>query len=447
MNSFLQTLRAIAEKGFFSLLIANFLTQFLGFGTTLLVTRILTIDQLANARILQSYTLFFIVLASFGYNISVLKYCSESIDLTQKCRLLSAAVRRSLASTGIVTLALTGLALSGYMTTSAGLNRWLIVYSAIVPLAVLSQLLMGFLQALKKIKELSRVQSWIKLQSFAVIVLSTWFWSFPGFVFATVAAYLAALIPLLVHVPWRLVLARGSAVPKGFDKMAMFSLLGIGMVTLEDAGQFFLLDHFFGDRAALGYYALATIFVLGARQITATVQMIATPYFSERSSDGPWFRKVLVRTQTRLAALSLAVAAAVYVAGSLLIHTFYGPSYLPTMTYLSILLVKYVLWSCVAVVGVALLGLGKVHLNLAVATVTTAVSLTASWLCLDRYGLVGVAWAQVAAAATSLVLSLAICRRALDNSFGKLERGGLQPAPALSFARPVSMREPAESCQ
>jgi O-antigen/teichoic acid export membrane protein len=255
------------------------------------------------------------------------------------------------------------------------------------------------------------------------------------------------LVPLLVHVPWRSLAARGASVPRGFDKMAVISLLGIGMVTLEDAGQFFLLDHCFRDRVAIGYYSLATIFLLGGRQITATVQMISTPYFSERSSDGAWFRKVLFRTQARMAALSVAVAAALYVAGWVLIPTVYGPAYLPTMTYLTILLGKYVLWSSYAVVGVALLGLGKVHLNLAVATVSTTASLTASWLLLDRYGLVGVAWAQVAAAAIGLVLSLLICRSALDRSFGKVEPSVFNPAPAVSFARPVSVIESTESCR
>ncbi len=411
-------LRSAREKGFFDLLVVNFFNQFLGFGTTLLVAKFLTPIELGEVRILQSYTAVFAVFAVFGINTAVLKNCSEDRDSQDRQRILRAAVVRSLATTAIALVALIALSAGGIVTSTRHLSVWLIIYALAIPFSTSTTVLISFLQALKQIKEMARAQAWIKAQSFVAIALGTWLWGFAGFVFSTIAARIAGLIPMRRQVGSRFLAARGGKLPADFAHIAVFSVLANGVGMIGRFSDIFILDHFAAQRAAIGCYSLATIFALGASQVTATVQSIATPYFSERADDPAWVRSRLVRNQIRVIMVSIVVAIGVYGMAWLLISTVYAASYRLTLSYLPILLLRYVLWSSYSVIGVALLGLGYVRYNSVVVMVATPVGLVLSYVLLERAGITGVAWAQVFTALGTLLALLFACRLAMRRKFG-----------------------------
>jgi len=175
----------------------------------------------------------------------------------------------------------------------------------------------------------------------------------------------------------------------------------------------FILDHFSPDRDAIGYYALATLFLFGAVQVTATVQQVWTPYLTERADEESWFRKQVRRIQLRTIFLSIGVSLLVVIAAYVLVHLYYGTEYIPTVTYLSILILKYILWSAYAVMGIALLGLGLMKYNFIVVAITTPIGLLLSYLLLQSIGITGVAWAQVITAALGLIMTVFYYKKAL----------------------------------
>jgi O-antigen/teichoic acid export membrane protein len=409
--------RWLHEKGFFHLLSANFLTQFLGFGTSLLVAKFLTPVELGEVKILQSYTNLFVLLAGFGLNSAVLKFCAENRPAQNKEFILRFSLLRASATTFITLLLLSLLSLTGVVTASKYLALWLLVYGLVIPFSAATQIFMVYLQALKKIKEMAQSQTLIKAQSFLVIVLCTWVWGFRGFVFATIAAYFAGLIPLLRQVGLRFLRATSGSVPIGFAGLALFSLLANGVNALGQYGDIFILDHFNQDRAGIGYYSLALTFVLAATQVTATVQSIVTPYFSERAQNETWMRRQIRRNQLRMSALSLAVAASVYGLAWVLVQTVYGLSYRDTLTYLAVLLLKYVIYSSYAVIGVAIFSLGFVRYNFIAVAISTPLGLLLSYELLQRIGIIGVAWAQVGTALLTLVLVVIAGQLALRRFF------------------------------
>jgi O-antigen/teichoic acid export membrane protein len=190
-------------------------------------------------------------------------------------------------------------------------------------------------------------------------------------------------------------------------------VLANGVSAIGQYTDIFILDHFAISRAEIGYYSLATIFIIGATQITGTVQVIATPYFSERSQDPAWLRAQLVKHQGRLAGVSVVVALVVYVLAWGLIPRVYGAPYHAALPYLSILLVKYVVYSSYALTGVALLGMGLVRYNFFVVAVSTPLGFIASYFLLQRFGVAGVAWAQVGANCISFLMVVILMRVAL----------------------------------
>ncbi|MEJ5311261.1 MAG: oligosaccharide flippase family protein [Anaerolineae bacterium] len=408
----------VEGKGFFDLLLVNFLTQFLGFGSILLVAKFLTPVELGEVKILQSYTAIFVIWAGFGFNAAVLKVCAENRPDPVKAGILRLAVSRAGIATTITLLLVIILALNGVTTSSSHLSLWLIVMACSIPLQVLTGIFIVFLQAQKKIKEMARSQAIVKVQSVGLIVVSTWLWGFKGFIFATVAAYALGLWPFLRQIGLKFLTTPLEQKPAHFMQYAFFSVLANGVSQLGQYGDVFILDHFSANREAIGYYSLALIFITAASQVTGTVQSITTPYFSEHAQDKVWFRRQLILNQGRMALLSVAVAIGVYIFAAILVPLFYGPDYASTLIYLAILLIKYVIWSSCAVIGVSLLGLGLMRYNFVVVAITTPIGLTLSYLFLRQFGVIGVAWAQVGVSIAQFLLVLGAIRLAMQRAFG-----------------------------
>jgi O-antigen/teichoic acid export membrane protein len=395
----------VHEKGFFHLLSTNFLVQFLGFGSSLLVTKFITPEEFGQIRILQSYILTFSLLAGFGLNSATLKFGSENRSKEEREALLFFALRTASISVSVTLLLLVGLSITEIITSSRTMTNYLLIFALVIPFQVATDIFIVYLQANKRIKEMARAQGIIKLQSFVLIVIATWLYGLMGFIIATILAVIVGLLPLLRLVGWDFLKQKTINLPQAFFSVAIFSLLANGVATLRQFSDLFILDHFALDRAEIGFYSLATLFIQAAMHVTGTVQSITTPYFSERALDLEWFKRRLLRTQTQMFLLSIFVAVSAWFAAWTLIKYFYGPAYSSSLTYLAILLLRYIIWSGMAIIGVGLFALERIRYNFLASLLATITGFIASYLFLLQWGITGVAWAQVLSAVVNIALT------------------------------------------
>lgn len=412
LNTLAASFRSWFEKGFLYLLSANFLAQFLSFVTSLVVTRFLTPTALGETKILQSYIIFFLVFAGYGFSAAMLKYGSEERSEAYKAALLRLTLLRALLFTAgtLGTVAL--LALAGLVTRTAYLTRWLLIYLLAVPFIVSYDVLLASLQASRRIKEMSRLQAIYKTITFFCVVLGAWRWGMEGFVIGTILASMLGLLPLARTIGLRRIAALGAwrqekfAPPAGYGRMVFFSMLANSILILGQYGDMFILDHFVADRQAIGHYSLATYFFIAATQVTNTIQAILIPYFSAYGRDRKWFDRHLLQNQLLTSGLSLGVAAGVNLVAWVLVRYIYGPSYQATLPFLLILSLRYILSSSYAIIAGALIGIEMVKFNFFAIGISTGAGLLLSYLFQARYGIWGVAWAQVLAALLALGLEL-----------------------------------------
>lgn len=402
------------NKGFFHLLSTNFLIQFLGFGSTLAVAKMVSPEELGVIKLLQSYTGVFAVVAGFGLSTALLKYCSEARNEEEKAGILSASMRRAMIASFLTVAAGAALALGGIITAGGKTGIWLAIYSLIVPFSVATNLLITYLQSQRRLHSLAKAQILIRIQSFLAVVFCTWFWGFTGFVIATLASYAVGLIPLARQVRISVFPVSAGRVPPGFARIAAFTLVAGLVSTAGQYADIFILDRFAADRRQLGYYALATVFIMAASQVINTIQQFLSPYFCQRNADISWFRRNVLKAQAFTSILSLALAGAVFALAWVMVRFVFGGEYTPTLSYLSVLLLRFVIWSGYAVTGgVAVFALGKVGLDFVRSLVSMVVGTACSFALLQRYGIIGAAWGQVYGALAAFLLSLIMARMLL----------------------------------
>lgn len=397
--------RDAERKGFFHLLTANFIIGFLGYGSQLLVSKFLTPIELGQIKTMQSFIGVATILAGFGFNTAVLKLCSEQRPTDERAYIFRQSFYYSSISLTIVLLTFFLLAKSGYLSPDATINKCLQLYILTIPAAIVTSLIMVYLQALKKIRLMAKVQIIIRLIGFLILVSVTYFYGLIGFIISTILISYVALIPLLKLVKNDF----GSKIENIYplSQSFFYAKWSVAANAIFAIGQYmdiFMLNYLTKDREGLGYYGIATILIVGLSYITTSVQSIATPFFSEKSNDKSEFLRVLQKYTKLLILLSLGISIIAFAIIPTFIENFYGNNYESVGTYFRILLLQYFFWSCSALPGVAILGMGKMKYNFLSVSITLPIALVLSFFFIKFYGITGAAIAQALAYFTRMII-------------------------------------------
>jgi O-antigen/teichoic acid export membrane protein len=402
--------RRAYDKGFFHLLSTNFLTQALGFGTLLVLAKIFTPEEVGLLKILQSYGGVFTLLAGFGINTAVLRYCAIPESNDERQAIFRGGLRLAYLIAALAWTLFVLLSLSGFRSSSGDARKWFLLYSLVIPFMGLTTLFSAYLHANKLMKIMANLQGGFRALTFLLVLGIGYFVGFGGFV---VGSVIGGALLLFAHVRQvsRLMPLRGSHVmPSGFVAMAAWSLAANGIGMLGGYADVFLLDRYMPDRAQIGYYSVATFFMLAAMQVTGAIQAIATPYFAEKTHDRVWTRKYLLRIQTLTMLCSVPVALSTFGAAWILVNYYYDASYSRVLDVLPFLLVRYFIHASHAVIGIALLTARRVDINFMAATLSAFANFIAGYVLLPRFGLDGVAMGQLVGPLLSLLVTIAAAR-------------------------------------
>jgi O-antigen/teichoic acid export membrane protein len=408
----------ITKKGFFHLVSANLIIGFMGFGSQLLVVKFLTPEELGQIKALQAFVAFAAVLAGCGFNTSVLKLCSEKRSVEEKAYIFRQNLLFSIIPTLVILCLLFLSAKLQVLSPDRTVNKWMLYYMFVIPAGVYTSLVIVYLQSLKKIQLMAKAQIFIRILSFIGLVCLTYLVGMNGYIIASILVGYIALIPLVNIVKGSLgVKGRINTVFRESVYYAKWSLAANAAGVIGTYGDIYLLNYLTKDRVEFGYYSLATIFVFAMNGVTSTVQAISAPFFSEKSADKAEFLRVLVKYEKLIVLLAFGITVLAISIVPLFISMAYGEDYAVAGLFVRILALKYFLWSCYALLGVAIFGLGRMKYNFVCSSISVPLSLILSYLLIVSYGFVGAAIAQVVANLFALLLIVVIFKHVIKIHF------------------------------
>src|ERR1035437_4542410 len=289
------SLQNVRQKGFFHLLGANYLIQIVGFASQLFVAWFLSPTDLGRIKILQTYLMIGIIISGLGFNTSVLKLCSEKRGEYEKIFIYKGALKYTVISSIFSYFISLVFIYFGLISSDPVINYYAIFYFIMLIPQSFFALDTSFLQAIKEIIKLAKVQAVNKIVTLLLIVLLTYLFAFKGYIFSVIVGSIISSLFLFLIIKKSIREKQSKQIPDLFNlhwKYAKYSFLANGIGQISLFSDIFLINYMIKDRVTVGYYSFALTLILGLQTLTSTVQQIATPYFSEKSNDFYEWKKI-----------------------------------------------------------------------------------------------------------------------------------------------------------
>jgi O-antigen/teichoic acid export membrane protein len=399
LESKLNILKNIQQIGFFHLLSANILIQIVSFASQLFVAGLLSPDDIGRIKIVQTYLSIFSIVASFGFNSSTLKLCSENRSDNEKKRMFTSALFFTFCST-ICIYIITILLNSFGVFSSDKLIQFLIPLGlfSFIPSSIF-MIFISYFQANKEIKLISKLTVSNKLLTIVAIIIFTYIGGIKGYYLA----YNLSLI-LIVFVCFRFF---GFSLNKKIFSFSNFihfpthwkyakkSMLGYLLSEISIYSDILLISFFIKDMQQIGFYSLALTITIFFRIIPSTIQQITIPYFSLHAQNKDEFLLVYKRYNKILyQVIGITLTIALLFVPLLLNWVFIG-KYATSMHFFPFLAIGWSLRLLAQVQYGAIFGLGKLQYNINTSLITLVLNIIIISISLYFYGLIGAAYSSI----------------------------------------------------
>lgn len=389
----------LKEKGFFHLIISNYSVQFIVFGSSLLVAKIMSPTDVGIIKTIETFANMAIVFGGGGVIFAILKVIPEHKDSAVRRFSLIFSLKYATVFSLAVFVFFNLLGYLGLISQDENLVYWFQQYSFIIVPSVITMLLIRYYQAIDQFKRISTVILYLKLLS-AVFVLSfTYFYFIRGYVLSmvitTVIATLILLFDLRKELVEKTISERQLEIRKKIIGLSKTAFIAQVIDQLKLQSGFLIANFVILDREIFGYYAFALILIQGINIVASSVQQFIIPKMSETSRDlGLFFQKFrLFEKRFNLIAVIIFIGAQLFL--PLLVFLLFGDKYDGAMLILRIMLVGWLIEALYALKGVIFISLGKMKYISYASLTIFLVSVPVIYYLNLKYDAVGAALAYV----------------------------------------------------
>lgn len=390
-------LHRLLNVGVFHVLVVVIGIRGMSFFQHIALARILEPGTLGLAVYIVRLVAMLSIVAPLGLPTSVLKFVAEPVSEERRRAIFRTAMLFGGLS-GVVcgVLYAISILLIDVLGPGLELRDELLFMALLLPIAGLEKMQPLLLQALKRIKQASKLNMVTNVIRLGLVIAGAYFFGLWGFLMAVIAGRLVH-ISLFLRVTgkflWR---ARAS--------LNLFrSMLGFGFYTLlgNFAGQanaaagIFLLKWLGMSNETVAVFGVGTFVVMAVRIVPVAVRQTAFPYLSQLLADpGRFRRRVRELAAKQLIAVGL-VSASIAASGPWLLPLVFGSPYERSAAPTALLLAALVFWSLRAPYGTSLVILNRVKLNFVMSGANLAALVGLGVLLIPRWGAMGAATAEL----------------------------------------------------
>ena len=391
--------------GFLHLLTSNVITRILSFVLILAIAKILSPADVGRINIMLAALTILITVGNFGTTTSVLKLCSENIQEEEIQNYFAHGFILNIGSSIITYFATFFIVLSKILTADSTLIKSLPFFLLVIFSSTLNNYFFAYLQSRQEIISISKIQASLKSYSIGVVIISTFIWKFEGFVWSYIFTDMTSLLVYLFFI-----LRYHKKINFSFNKLIfkkIFHLSKYGAFANQLGQLLQYLDTLVMsglriDLVGIGYYSIAQYFLLGANQITYTINQVVVPKLSFKSDELKNWEKSYADYEKVYSKTTLIVSGLIAIFAPLVILFLLKPGYRVAIVYVLILLIGFIARTKSVPKSIATWSLGRLDYNFYSSLFAAIINFILNISLILLFGTIG------AASATSIAYIMAI---------------------------------------
>jgi O-antigen/teichoic acid export membrane protein len=344
------------ELGFFHLLTSNAITKVLGVIFILAIARFLDPADVGRINIMLATVTVLTTLGNFGTTTSILKLCSEDVSLE--------IVEQHFVDGTILT------AVSSLLT--------FLLANVLVIFRIITSDFFTYFQARQQIVFISKLQAFLKIASIATVIGSTLAWKLDGFVYSyavmDLASFLVYVVLVMMKVSQREIRWNWKRVSQIFH-LSKYGAFANSLGQLLQYLDTMVLSILRVDLSSIGHYSVAQYFMVGANQLTYTLNQVSVPRLSFHSGTKDRWFGVYKEYQKTFRIVTAVIVALLLVGSPLVILFLVGKSYSVTILYILILLVGFAARGFMVPYSIGVWSLGRLDYNFYSSLITALINL------------------------------------------------------------------------
>jgi O-antigen/teichoic acid export membrane protein len=369
------------------------------------IAKILSPTDVGRINIMLAALTILTAIGNFGTTTSVLKLCSENIREEEIQNLFVHGFLLNIVSSVTTYLITIIIVFSKILTNDNVLIHSLPYFLLNIFCATLSNYFFAYLQSRQEIKFISKLQASLNIYSICFVIISTFAWKYEGFVWSYIFTSIASLIIYVFFI-----LRYHKKIYFNFEKLVfkkIFHLSKYGAFA-NQLGQLLqyldtlVMSGLRVDLAGIGYYSLAQYFILGANQITYSINQVVMPMLSFKSNEIENWKISYNNYQKIYSRTTLVVSGLTAVCGPLVIYFFLKPNYRISIIYLLILIIGFIARTRAVPKSIATWSLGRLDYNFYSSLYAAIINFILNVSLILLFGAMG------AASATSIAYIMAI---------------------------------------
>jgi O-antigen/teichoic acid export membrane protein len=398
----------IYKLGYYHILTVNTLSTLFGFASQLFVAWILTVEEIGQIRIMQSFLSYAVLIGGLGFNSSTLKLCSEKRPVGEALYLY----KKSLVYAGILSIAtLIGFVILNFfgllIKNKSFENPLSILLLSVFPL-VINGIDASYLQSLREFKQLSRIQLISRIISIILIISLTYLKGLYGFIIANVIGNFTASFLLFSVVNKINIGVKPIKLNNPFDlhlKYSVFAFLSNITFQLSVFLDMILLNYLVkDDLKGIGSYGFATIVISFFLIITYSFQQVLVPVFSNSSSNLSEWRG-LFKKYSRVYFISISIIEVVgLVSLPFMLELVFGTKFQKIGPFFLLLWLAWYMKSLFSIHSSALFSLGRLKVIFISSLLMVVIGLPLNYFMINKYGVIGAGMANVITSLAGLII-------------------------------------------
>ncbi|NFF68491.1 flippase [Clostridium sporogenes] len=408
-NSLLDFKKAI-RNGFLHIFGSDFINKFIGFGISIVLPRIISIDLFGQYTYAQTILNTFLLFQGLGAVSAILQYCSESYEEEQKLSYLKYGIKIGMISNLVISILILLFSIFGSLPIKGSIT--ILLYLSAIPIfSIIFDIIQIYLRVLYENKKFGILNNANTLLYLIGIVSLGLLFSINGIILAKYISLMLTILLGIVFLKKHIFNLSKMKYPdkanrKEFLKFSIISSLTNAISQLLVQIDVILIGNMITDTSIIAIYKVATVIPMNMLFLPSSVMVFLYPYFAKQCNNKAWIKEKYLKLQKYLAIINGLISIICIIFAPLIIKIIFGTQYLDCINAFRILWVGYFIAATFKVPsGNILFSIKKVKVNLFNSIISGILNIVLDILLILKFGYNGAAIATVITFIISSVIS------------------------------------------